>query len=106
MNSIKAFFISRIGSVLTPIIAGLVGITVAKIAAFSPALASSVDQTEVTAWVVLAIISGINYLTNKQSADGIKSIQALVKTTQDGVIGPVTYTEVRKAIAVAPVTLP
>jgi hypothetical protein len=32
--------------------------------------------------------------------DGIKRIQALVNTDQDGIPGPVTYTEVRRAIPV------
>ena len=101
-NAIVAFFVSKLGSILTPIIAGVVGIGVAKIAAFSPALASGVNQAEVTAWVVLEVISAINYMTNKHSSDGIKSIQALVDAPQDGVVGPITYHEVRKAIAVAP----
>ena len=81
-------------------------IGVSKVAAFNPDLAAMIDQQSVTAWVVAGILAWINYATNKQSTDGIKKIQALVNTTQDGVIGPVTYTEVRKAIAVAPVTLP
>ena len=99
-NQIIAFFVSKLGSILTPIIAGLVAVAVTKIACLSPALANSVDQAQVTAWIVLAVISAINYFTNKQSTEGIKSIQALVNTEQDGVIGPVTYTEVRKAVAV------
>ena len=98
-NAIVAFFVSKLGSILTPIIAGIVGIAVTKIACLSPQLASAVDQNAVTAWLVLAVIAGINYATNKQSTDGIKSIQAMVNTKQDGVIGPVTYTEVKKAIA-------
>jgi hypothetical protein len=31
---------------------------------------------------------------------GVKQIQALVNTDEDGVAGPLTYTEVRRAIAV------
>ena len=106
MNSIKAFFVSKLGSILTPIIAGVVAVAVTKLAALDQNLASAIDQNAVTGWIVLAVISIINYATNKQSSDGIKSIQALVNTPQDGVAGPVTYTEVKKAIAVAPVTLP
>ena len=105
-NAIIAFFVSKLGGILTPIIAGVVAIGVTKIACLSPQLAGAVDQNAVTGWIVLAIIAGINFVTNKQSTDGIKKIQALVNTTQDGVVGPVTYTEVRKAVAVAPVALP
>jgi H+/Cl- antiporter ClcA len=101
-NAIISFFVSRLGSILTPIIAGIVGVGVVKIAATFPDIANAIDQKAVVSFIVLAIIGLINYLTNAQSTDGIKSIQALVNTKQDGVLGPGTYTEVRKAIAVTP----
>ena len=101
-NAVIKFFVSRLGSILTPVIAGVVGIAVVKIASFSPEIANAIDQQAVTGFVVLSVIALINYLTNAQASDGIKSIQALVNTKQDGVLGPVTYTEVRKAIAVTP----
>jgi hypothetical protein len=46
-----------------------------------------------------AIMAAVNYATNAAQTPGIKRIQALVNTDQDGIPGPVTYTEVRKAIA-------
>jgi len=54
----------------------------------------------VTGFVVSFILASVNYVTNKVQTDGIKSIQALVNTSQDGIIGPITYTEVRKATEV------
>lgn len=98
-NAVISFFVSRLGGILTPVIAGVVGIVVAKVAALSPDLANSVDQVAVTAFVVGLIVSFVNYKTNSVQTDGIKKIQALVNTTVDGVPGPVTYTEVRRAIA-------
>jgi hypothetical protein len=50
--------------------------------------------------VVAFIISIVNYLTNAINVKGVKKIQALVNTDVDGVAGPVTYTEVRRAIEV------
>ena len=46
------------------------------------------------------IISIVNYVTNEVNVKGVKQIQALVNTDIDGVAGPLTYTEVRRAIAV------
>jgi len=63
-------------------------------------LAETVDQTSLTGFIVAFIISIVNYLTNEVQSKGIKQIQALVKTDVDGVAGPVTYTEVRRAIAI------
>lgn len=106
MNKIKLtllqFLVSRSGGILTPIIAGIVASVIAKLAAFDANLASSIDQTAIVAFVVAAIMSAVNYFTNAVQTDGIKRIQALVNTDQDGVPGPVTYAEVRKALPVNP----
>jgi uncharacterized membrane protein YeaQ/YmgE (transglycosylase-associated protein family) len=99
-NSILKFLVSKLGGILTPIIAGLIGAGIGKLATFDSNLASNIDQVAVTGFVVSFIIAAVNYGTNKIQSDGIKSIQALVNTDQDGVLGPITYTEVRKAIPV------
>jgi uncharacterized membrane protein YeaQ/YmgE (transglycosylase-associated protein family) len=100
----KAFFlrflVSRAGGILTPIVATIVGALVAKLAAFDSALASGLDQAAITGFVVAAILSVVNYVTNSVQTEGIKKIQAMVNVRQDGIPGPVTYTEVRKAIPV------
>jgi uncharacterized membrane protein YeaQ/YmgE (transglycosylase-associated protein family) len=100
-NTLLRFFVSRAGGIITPIVATLVGAAVAKLAAFDQNLASVVDQTAITGFVVAAIMAVVNYFTNAVQTDGIKKIQALVNTPQDGIPGPVTYTEVRKALPVA-----
>jgi uncharacterized membrane protein YeaQ/YmgE (transglycosylase-associated protein family) len=104
MNNLKLnllrFLVSRSGGILTPVIAGIVATAVAKLAAFDANLASSIDQTAIVAFVVAAIMSVVNYLTNAVQTDGIKKIQALVNTDEDGIPGPVTFTEVRKAIPI------
>lgn len=97
-NALLKFLVSRAGGILTPIIATAVGAAVAKLASYDSGLASQVDQVAVTGFVVGCIMAAVNYLTNAVQTDGIKKIQALVNTPQDGVPGPVTYTEVRKAI--------
>lgn len=94
------FLVSRAGGVLTPIIAAIVASIVAKIAAFDANLASGVDQTAVTGFVLAAIMSAVNYFTNSAQIDNIRTIQAVVNVPQDGVFGPMTFTEVRKAIPV------
>lgn len=99
-NKILAFLVSKAGGILTPIIATLVASVVAKLAMVDPKLAESVDQTSLVAFIVALIISGVNYFTNEVNASGIKKIQALVNTDEDGVAGPLTYTEVRRAIEV------
>ena len=99
-NAVLKFLVSKLGGILTPIIAGLIGAAIGKLATFDSSLASNVDQVAVTGFVVSFILASVNYLTNKVQTDGIKSIQALVNTDQDGIIGPITYTEVRKAIPV------
>lgn len=106
MNNLKLnllrFLVSRAGGIITPIVAGLVATAVAKLAAFDANLASSIDQTAIVGFVVAAIMSLVNYFTNAMQTDGIKKIQALVNTDEDGIPGPVTYTEVRKAIPLNP----
>jgi len=99
-NAVLKFLVSKLGGILTPIIAGLIGGAIGKLATFDSSLASNVDQVAVTGFVVSFILAAVNYLTNKVQTDGIKSIQALVNTSQDGIIGPITYTEVRKATEV------
>jgi hypothetical protein len=97
-NLLLRFLVSRSGSILTPLIAAAVGTLISKLAAFDPHLASGLDQAAITAFVVAAILSVVNYVTNEAQTPGIKRIQALVNTDQDGIPGPVTYTEVRKAL--------
>lgn len=103
-NRLLAFLVSKAGGVLTPIIATVVASGVSRMAILDPALANQVNQVELTAFLVAAIISLVNYFTNKEQVAGVKQIQALVATDEDGVAGPVTYTEVRRAIAAKPET--
>jgi len=104
MNSIKLkalqFLVSKAGGLLTPIIASAVAWVVAKLAAIDPSLAGSVDQTAIVGFVLAFVMSAVNYWTNSVQTEGVKQIQALVNAKQDGVPGPVTYVEVRKAIPV------
>jgi len=97
-DKLIAFLVSKSGSILTPIIAAAVGALVARLAMIDPKLAESVDETSLTGFVVAFIISIVNYFTNEINVKGVKKIQALVNTDVDGVAGPVTYTEVRRAI--------
>ena len=97
-NWVLRFLVSRAGGVLTPIVAGLVGSAVAKMASFDANLAGSIDAAAVTGFIVAAVMSAVNYATNAAQTDNIKNIQAVVNVPQDGVFGPLTYTEVRKAI--------
>ncbi len=94
------FLVSKSGSLLTPIIAGFVATLVAKVAAFDASLAGQLDQSAIVGFIVAAILAAVNYATNAAQTPGIKKIQALVNTDQDGIPGPITYTEVRRAIAV------
>lgn len=98
--SVLRFLVSKAGGILTPIIAGVVATLVTKVAAFDANLAGQIDQTAIVGFIVAAILAAVNYATNAAQTPGIKRIQALVNTDQDGIPGPVTYTEVRKAIAV------
>ena len=98
-DRILAFLVSKVGGLITPIIAVAVGSIVARLAMVDPKLAESVDQVSLTGFLVALILSLVNYFTNEMNVKGIKKIQALVSTDVDGVAGPVTYTEVRRAIA-------
>ena len=98
-NWLLAFLVSRGGGIATPIIAAFVGIGVAKLATFSPEVAASVDQTAVATFIWGLVLAAVNYATNSAQTDGVRRIQALVNTDTDGIPGPVTYYEVRKAVA-------
>ena len=100
-DKILAFLVSKLGGVITPIIAMGIAAVVSRLAMVDPKLAESVDQVSLTGFVVALIISIVNYVTNEINVKGVKKIQALVNTDVDGVAGPVTYTEVRRAIAVS-----
>ena len=99
-DKLLAFLVSKSGGIITPIIAMAIAAVVSKLAMIDPKLAESVDQVSLTGFVVAFIISIINYVTNEVNVRGVKKIQALVNTDVDGVAGPVTYTEVRRAIEV------
>ena len=99
--SLMRFLVSKSGSLLTPIIAGFVATLVAKVAVFDASLAGQLDQTAIAGFIVAAILTAVNYATNSVQTSGIKKIQALVNADQDGIPGPITYTEVRRAIPVA-----
>lgn len=104
MNNIKLtilrFLVSKSGSVLAPIIAGFVATLAAKVAAFDADLAAQLDQPAIVGFTVAAILALVNYATNAAQTSGVKQIQALVNTPQDGIPGPITYSEVRRAIPV------
>lgn len=95
---ILPFLLSRAGGIITPIIATVVAAGVTKVAAFDAGLASQIDPAAITGFISAALIAAVNYWTNKQNADGVKKIQAVVHVPVDGYAGPVTYTEVRKAL--------
>lgn len=99
-DKLLAFLVSKAGGFLTPLIAAAVAAIVSKLAMVDPKLAESVDQVSLTGFLVAFIVSIVNYITNEAQSKGVKKIQALVNTDVDGVAGPVTYTEVRRAIEV------
>jgi len=99
-DKLIAFLVSKFGGVLTPLIAMVVAAIVSRLAMVDPKLAESVDQVSLTGFVVALLISVVNYVTNEVNVKGVKKIQALVHTDVDGVAGPLTYTEVRRAIEV------
>lgn len=99
-DKLLAFLVSRMGGVITPIIAIAIATLVSKLAMVDPKLAESIDQTSLTGFVVALVLSLVNYFTNAVNVQGVKKIQALVNTDVDGVAGPLTYTEVRRAIKV------
>jgi hypothetical protein len=83
-NAILRFLVSRAGGILTPVIAGLVGAGVAKIAALDPNLAGTIDQVAVTGFVLAAIMSALNAWTNQVQTDGVKQIQEDLGIRADG----------------------
>jgi hypothetical protein len=97
-DKLLAFLVSKMGGVITPFIAMGIAALVSKLAMVDPKLAESVDQVSLTGFVVALILAIVNYVTNEINVKGVKKIQALVNTDVDGVAGPVTYTEVRRAI--------
>jgi hypothetical protein len=99
-DKILAFLVSKLGGVITPLIAMVVAAIVSRLAMVDPKLAESVDQVSLTGFIVALLISIVNYITNEVNVRGVKKIQALVHTDEDGVAGPITYTEVRRAIAI------
>lgn len=108
MNTLKLktlqFLVSKLGGFLTPVFASLVAWLVAKLALVDADLAVSVDQTSIVAFLLAFLVSAVNYWTNSVQTKGVKQIQALVHTKQDGVPGPVTFVEVRRAIPVKKTT--
>jgi small-conductance mechanosensitive channel len=99
-DKVLAFLVSKLGGFLTPLIAMVVATVVSRLAMVDPKLAESVDQVSLTGFLVALLVSIVNYVTNEINAKGVKKIQALVNTDVDGVAGPITYTEVRRAIKV------
>lgn len=99
-DKLIAFLVSKFGGVITPLIAMAVAAIVSRLAMVDPKLAESVDQVSLTGFIVALLISIVNYVTNEVNVKGVKKIQALVHTDIDGVAGPITYTEVRRAIAI------
>ena len=97
--TILRFLVSNTGGLMAPIIAWAVALTVSKVAAFDSGLAGQIDQRAIVGFIMAAILAVVNYATNAAQTSGIKQIQALVNTDQDGIPGPITYTEVRRAIA-------
>jgi hypothetical protein len=99
-DKLLAFLVSKAGGVFTPLIAMAVAAIVSRLAMVDPKLAESVDQVSLTGFIVALLISIVNYVTNEVNVRGVKKIQALVNTDEDGVAGPITFTEVRRAIEV------
>ena len=95
---ILPFLLSRAGGIITPIIATAVAAMVTKVAAFDAGLASKMDPAAITGFISAALIAAVNYWTNNVQADGVKQIQAVVNAPVDGYAGPVTFTEVRRAL--------
>ena len=94
------FLVSRIGSIATPIVAGVVAAAIARVATFDTALAGQINEEAIVGFIIAALVSAANIFTNATLTKDVKKIQAVVNVPQDGWFGPVTYTEVRKAIPV------
>jgi len=99
-NLLTKFLVSRIGSIATPIVAGAVAVIIARVAAFDTALAGQINEEAIVGFIVAALVSAANYFTNDKLTKDVRNIQAVVNVEQDGWFGPVTYTEVRRAIPV------
>jgi F0F1-type ATP synthase membrane subunit c/vacuolar-type H+-ATPase subunit K len=99
-NLLTKFLVSRIGSIATPIVAGIIAALVARVSAFDPTLAEKLNTEAVVGFIIAALVSAANYFTNDKLTTDVKKIQAVVNVPRDGWFGPVTYTEVRKAIPV------
>jgi uncharacterized membrane protein YeaQ/YmgE (transglycosylase-associated protein family) len=95
-NAILKFLVSRAGGILTPIVAGLVGAGVAKLAALDPSLAGMVDQTAIVGFCIAGIMSALNAWTNRVQTDGVKQIQFDVGAKVDGIPGPNTQAKVQR----------
>jgi hypothetical protein len=95
------FLVSRIGSIATPVIAAAVAAVIARVATFDTALAGQINEDAIVGFIIAALVSAANIFTNATLTKDVKKIQAVVNVPQDGWFGPVTYTEVRKAIPVA-----
>jgi membrane associated rhomboid family serine protease len=96
-NALLKFFVSRLGGVLTPLISGLVGAGLAKLAALDPQLASVETQAAVTGFVMAVILGAVNYWTNDVQTEGVKEIQREAGgLVVDGVPGPKTQAKVQR----------
>lgn len=96
------FFLSKSGGIITPILAGLITTLVAKLSVFAPDAAATVDVGAVAGFLSMVIVSAISFWTNAEQEPHIKQIQAMANVPVDGYVGPVTFTEVRRAMVVAP----
>jgi hypothetical protein len=94
------FLVSRIGTIATPLVAGVVAAAIARVATFDTALAGQINEEAIVGFIIAALVSAANYYTNTVLTTDVKKIQAIVNVPQDGWFGPVTYTEVRRAIPV------
>jgi hypothetical protein len=97
---VTKFLVSRIGSIATPLVAGVVAAAIARVATFDSALAGQINEEAIVGFIIAALVSAANYYTNTVLTTDVKKIQAIVNVPQDGWFGPVTFTEVRRAIPV------
>jgi hypothetical protein len=71
-DKVLAFLVSKLGGVLTPLIAMVVATVVSRLAMVDPKLAESVDQVSLTGFLVALLVSIVNYVTNEINAKGGK----------------------------------
>jgi hypothetical protein len=96
-NAILKFLVSRAGGILTPVVSGLVGAGLAKLAALDPTLASPETQATITGCVMAVILGAINYWTNAVQTEGVKQIQTdLGGLEVDGVPGAKTQAKAQR----------